>query len=132
MYQAIRNRLIGNASLAAMVSTNAITATKGRLGATYPCIRFRVVAANGNNLDSFLGGDLYLNIYTEHNNPAAFLGSVYNVLRPLIHDKGSAITTSNIGVGFIREMYVDYPQYEEEPGLYYLGARYSFTAQNKT
>ena len=133
MFAALRSRLCNNASLVAMVATRAITVSLRKPPSTYPAIRMRVVGANGPTFDTFLGGDVYLNIYTKSNNPTAVLASIYNVAHSLLHDKATAITTSNIGVGRIWEQYVDYPQYEDDPGgIYYLGSRYSFTAQNRT
>ncbi len=135
IYGALRSRLTGNSALTDMVASSSITASYRQQPTTYPAIRMRIVGANGDTLDTFLGGDIFLNIYTKDSNaPAARLASIYNVTRSLIHDRGTAITTSNIGVGRIRETFVDYPLYEDEVpgGVYYLAARYFFVAQNRS
>ena len=131
VFDAIRQALCNSATVAAMVATSAITVSKRHAKSTYPAIRMRVVGGTGINLDSFLHGDVYLNIYTTNDNSAAHLASIYSVVRDKISDNEANLTTSNIGIGLIREEFVDYPLYEEQAQIYYLAARFSFVAQAK-
>ena len=131
MFAALRSRLANSATMIAMVASSSISITKQMPITTYPCIRMRVVGATGENLDTFLSGDVYLNIYTKDDNPSGQLASVNNVVRSLLHNQEADLTTSNIGVQIIREQYVDYPLYEPDTEAYYLGSRYSFSAQTK-
>lgn len=132
IFQTIRSRLTGSALMASRVASSSITVSRQRPVTAYPAIRMRVVGARGANLTDFIAGDVYLNIYTEHRNPAGALASTYSVVRTLLHNKVTQLSTTNIGIGTFREQYVDYPLYEEEPGVFYLASRYSFTAQNLT
>lgn len=132
MFQAVRRRLCNSATVAAMVATGNITVSYQAEPTSYPAVRLRVVGGNGLNLDTFLSGDLYVGIYTNNDNPSAHLASIYSVVRSKLHDKQSALTTTNIGVGKIWEAYVDYPLFQEETRKYFLTARYGFTAQNKS
>jgi hypothetical protein len=130
MRKAVRKRLVDSATMVAMVASTSISVSHQQAPTTYPAIRLRVVGAAGKAFESHLTGDIYLNVYTDSvDQPTARLASVYAVARNLLHNQQSSITTSNIGVGWIREEYVDYPQYEDEQHIYYLAARYSFFGQ---
>lgn len=130
MRKAVRKRLVDSATMIAMVASTSISVSHQQAPTTYPAIRLRVVGGAGKAFDTYLAGDIYLNVYTDSvDQPTARLASVYAVARNLLHDKASAITTSNIGVGWIREQYVDYPQYDDEAHHYYLASRYDFFGQ---
>lgn len=127
--QAFRRRLTRSATLTGMVASSHITITARQAVATFPAIRFRVSAAEGQNLRTFLDGDVYLNIYLDSKSPASQLASIYNVVASLIVNKQSALTTTNIGFGRIWEATCDYPLMDEEVNIAYLAARFRFIGQ---
>lgn len=132
LFASLRSRLVHSATMVAAVASSAISASQQRPATTFPAIRMRVVGGTGNHLSTFISGDVYLNVYTDNlNNPAASLAAIYDIARSLIHDNVSALTTSNIGISFMREMFVEYPLWEDEARHFYLSSRFAFYAQTR-
>ncbi len=129
VFQAVRKGLINSASLRAIVASTNISVSSRKEPTTYPAIRLRIVGATGNNFHNFLSGDCYIGVYSNHDNPAKQLASIYGILKPLIHDKQSSLTTTNVGISRITEQTCEYPMYQEDTTKYFLMSRYEFTAQ---
>lgn len=133
MYASIRNRLCSSSKLIAKVASTNIKVSYQRDINSFPAIRIRVVGGNGDNFSSFIRGDVYIGIYASRNDqPSKELATIYGIVYDLLHDHGSSLTTTNIGVARIWEQHVEYPLWNEDISKYFLTARYSYIAQNRS
>ena len=134
---AIRNELIGSATLIAIVPTAQIARANQQAKSVYPYISIRVEGGNEDTFDTVISGAIYFTIYAKTANATNgqigdYLDDLYGMVKTLIHHKPIAISDSNIRIDNIYESFKGGATLEDDiPTLYYIAARYNYIAHSQ-
>jgi hypothetical protein len=129
--KAIRNILINNASITALVSSNDIhpkhiTAIPE---VSFPCIT--LCRISGGERSDKLGKDLHYQIDVWTKDGFDELWDIYNLIEIALNKKHKDITDSNVTVTEAIETTVEDNLYEQDTQLHHLAARYKFVVRKK-
>lgn len=134
---AIRNKLIGSATLIAIVPAAQIARANQQAKSAYPYISIRVEGGNNDNFTTAITGSIYFTIYAKTTNATDgrigdYLDDIYDLVKTLIHHKPTEISDSNIRIDNIYESFKGGATLEDDiPTLYYITARYNYIAHSQ-
>ena len=97
--EAVRNVLIGDATLTALVPADQIIAARGTLPVTYPAITLAedlIEDGNSHNME----GLFYIRIYTQNPKKDRALSAIHKIVFPLVGRVGSALDITDADVTF--------------------------------
>ena len=130
----IRTALIGSAAVTAYVAPANIKRADTQSKPSYPHISIKVEGGNAWDFPTAISGDIYLTVYALTTNAVAgrvgdYLDDIYAVVKTIIHNKGNILSDSNIRIDTINESFKGSAIPEDDiPNLYYISARYNYTA----
>ena len=134
---AIRNELIGSATLIAIVPAAQIARANQQAKSAYPYISIRVEGAKGQNFSKTKTGTIYLYIYAKTSNATNgqvgdYLDDIYGIIFDLLDDRPTQLSDSNIRIDNIYESFKGGATPEDDiPTLYYIAARYNYIAHSQ-
>lgn len=113
--EAVRNVLIGNGTLTALVPAGQIIAARGTLPVTYPAITLSEdLIEDGNDFN--MEGLFYIRIYTQDAKKDRALSAIHKAVFPLVGRNGAALNITDSDVTFheFRQVFGTQPIHEPE------------------
>lgn len=135
---AIRNKLIADSALTAYVAAAQIIRSNQKRKSQYPCIAIRIEGANDGDFSKSISGSVYISIYALMSDAPGervgdYLDDIYDLVKNDLHNQQIELSDSNIGFDTIYESFGGSATSEDEiPNLYYLPARFTFTATKRS
>lgn len=113
--EAVRNVLIGDSALIALVPAGQIIAARGTLPVVYPAITLSedlIEDGNEHNLE----GLFYIRMYTQDAKKDRALSAIHNIIFPLVGRRGAAldITDADVTIHEFRQVFGTQPIHEPE------------------
>lgn len=122
--RAIRNKLIGDSTLTAMVPADDITTGYNAEAANYPCILLGISAGGASTqITGVAKTTLSIDVYS--NGGKRQLWNIYNRIRAIIHNNEVGITDAYRTFHAIHEVSVDENRYDRTHRVWQLTAKYS-------
>lgn len=113
--EAVRNVLIGDAGLTALVPAAQIILTRGSLPVVYPAITLaESLLENGNPYN--MEGDFWIRMYTQDSKKDRALSAIHGIVFPLVGREGAVLDITDADVTFhnFDQVFSSEPIYEPE------------------